>query len=243
MTKKGKSSKTKRSAVPSFWRVPRKVARFSVTTASGPHPRSSSYPLAVFLRDIIKLVKNYKEAEVAIKEGKIIVDGIVRKSPNFPLGLMDIVEIPAIGRTFRLMPLADNPLFPVEISESEKLLKLCKIERKTTVKGGHVQLGLHDGRSIILNDATSMKPGDSCLIEVPSQKIINTVGLAKGTLVVVTRGEKVGKFGKVEEIKSGTFSSPKMVRVLMEGVPIELMEDMVVAIGEEKPLIKIGGGA
>ncbi|MGQ9469675.1 MAG: 30S ribosomal protein S4e [Nitrososphaerales archaeon] len=242
MTKMGGDKRTKRSKAPAFWKIPRKRFQFTVTVAPGPHPKEESYPIAVLIRDVLGLVKNYREAKTVIHEGKIFVDGIPRREPDFPLGLMDVVEIPSISKTFRLVPILGKPIYPIVINETEKSLKLCKVKVKKTVKGGHIQYGFHDGRSILTEDGIGLNSGDTCLIEIPSQKLIKTVKLEKDNLAIITKGEKVGRFGKIEQVKPGTFSRPKMVSLLIEGTVTELPSDIVFVVGEKNPLITVSGG-
>ena len=238
MGRKGADKKTKRSKAPAFWAIKRKAYQFTITTLPGPHPKSMSYPLAVFLRDIFKLVKTYREAKYLIFEGKIKVDGVIRKKPDFPLGLMDVIEIPTIGKTYRLVPTTSVPLAPIEISDKEKSLKICKIKVKRIIKDKKIQYGLHDGRSLLL-DNQELRPGDSCLIEVPSQKMINSVKLSEGALVLVTKGKKVGQIGKIKQIKQGTFSRQKMIDITLGETSTELPLEMVIAIGDKNPLVSI----
>ncbi|MCS7116625.1 MAG: S4 domain-containing protein, partial [Nitrososphaerales archaeon] len=139
----GGQRRTKRSKAPAYWPIPRKRYQFTITTSPGPHPKDWSYPLAVLVRDVLKLVKTYREAKASIKEGNFIIDGVVRTSPNFPVGLMDVVSIPPISKIFRLLPTPKSPLEAIEVPEVEKNLKLCKVKTKTTVKGGAIQYGLH----------------------------------------------------------------------------------------------------
>ncbi len=185
-----------------------------------------------------KLVKTYREAKYLIFEGKIKVDGVTRKDPDFPLGLMDIIEIPTINKTYRLVPSTSFPLVPIEISDKEKSLKICKVKIKRIVKNNKIQYGFHDGRSLLL-DNQELRPGDSCLIEVPSQKMINSIKLRDGALVLVTRGEKVGQIGTIKQIKQGTFSRQKMIDVTLGETSTELPLDIIFAIGEKNPLVNI----
>lgn len=242
MTKMGGDKSTKRSKAPAFWKIPRKRSRFTVTVAPGPHPKEESYPIIVLIRDVLGSVKNYREAKNIVHEGKILIDGIPRREPDFPVGLMDVVEMPSIRKIFRLVPILGKPLHPIVINESEKSLKLCKVEVKKTARGGLFQFGFHDGRSILAENGIGLNPGDTCLIEVPSQKITKSVRLEKDNLAIITKGEKVGRFGKVELLKPGTFSRPRMVSLSIGGVSTELPTDIVFVVGEKNPLITISGG-
>ena len=240
MVKMGEDKRTKRSKAPAFWKIPRKKIRFTVTVSPGPHSKKESYPLAVLIRDILGLVKTYREAKTVIHEGKIVVDGIPRREPDFPVGLMDVIDIPSIGKTFRLVPIPGNLLHPINIPESEKSLKLCKVKEKNTVKGGLVQYGFHDGRSILGNDV-ELNLGDTCLIEIPSQKIVKAVQLQESSLAIITKGAKVGQLGKIEKIIPGTFSRSKIVFISIGSISSELPSDIIFVVGEEKPLITVSG--
>ena len=77
-----------------------------------------------------------------------MVDGVVRTDPRFPVGLMDIVEIPDMEKIYRILPKWKKGLVPQEVSKKESSFKLCRIENKTTIKNGNIQLNLHDGRNI-----------------------------------------------------------------------------------------------
>lgn len=239
MARMGGNKRTKRSMAPAFWEIPRKSFRFTVTVAPGPHPKKESYPISVLIRDVLGLVKTYREAKTVIHEGKILVDGVARREPDFPVGLMDVIDIPSIGKTFRLVPIQGKPLHPIVINESEKSLKLCKVKVKKTVKNGLIQYTFHDGRCILSDDGLKLNPGDTCLLEIPSQKVIKSIRLEKDKLAIITKGKKVGQLGRIEEIKPGSFSRPKMVSLSLGGTLTELPLDIVFVVGEENPLITI----
>ena len=80
---------------------------------------------------------------------------------------------------------------------------------------------------------------DTCLVELPKFGIKNHVQLEKGCSVIVTRGENAGNVGKVEEIKTGSFSLPKRVLVSMGEKTVELPIDIVMAIGTDSSLIQV----
>jgi len=235
----GGSTRTKRSAAPGFWPIQRKSKVFTVTTAPGPHSKDESYPLAVLVRDVLKFVRNYREARGVIREGKILVDGVVRRSPDFPVGLMDVIEIPMLNKAYRLVPAKGSKLIPVEIPDSEKNLKLCKVKGKTTIRGGRFQYGLHDGRSIVSEAEVALKPDDVCLIETPSQKIIRSLTLKEGVVALIVRGAKAGVKGKVIKIKSGAFSRPKIVDLDIDGTVAEIPAEIIMVVGQDKPMITV----
>ena len=234
MARMGGSTRVKRSMAPAFWRIPRKKARFSIRVQGGPHRKDRSYALMVLLRDILHLVKTAREGDAVLQGERVLVDGKPRHEPGFPIGLMDVVEIPSIGRIYRLLPHPRYTLYPVTVSEAEKSLKLCLVGRKVTVAGGKVRLGMHDGRSLLMGGDTKIREGDACLIDIASDKVLASYGLQKGSQALVTGGEKAGLTGVVQEIKPGTMTRSAMVVLAMATTSTELPIHLVMPIGEGK---------
>ena len=222
---------------PTFWGISRKDKRFVVTIKPGPHSKHSSIPNAVFLRDTLKLVTSLREAKSAIYGGQVTVDGVQRKSLHHGIGLMDVVELKGVSDVYRLVPKNRHVLEPLKIDNSEKSKKLVKVTTKTTIKGGKTQIGFHDGRSVISDTAVNV--GDSCLIQVPEQKILDTIKLESGAQVIVTRGVNAGQVGTIDEIKEGTFTLPKRVLVTLGDRKIEIPSDLVMVVGKGDPVIQI----
>ena len=231
------SKKLKRQMAPQFWGINRKSKRFVVTVRPGPHKKEFSIPTAVFLRDTLKIVNSLKEAKSAIYGGRVKIDGVVRKSLHHAIGLMDVIELQDVSEVYRLVPTDGKILKPVKINESEKSKKIVRVSSKTTIKNGKTQIGFHDGRSVISD--TKVSVGDSCLIQIPDQKILDVLKLEKNAHVLVTRGINAGEIGKVETIEPGTFILPKRLLLSLGERKIEIPSDVVMVIGKEEPVIQI----
>lgn len=231
------SKKLKRQMAPQFWGINRKSKRFVVTVKPGPHKKEFAIPTAVFLRDTLKIVNSLREAKSAIYGGRVKIDGVVRKSLHHAIGLMDVVELQDVSEVYRLVPTDGKILKPVKINESEKSKKIVRVASKTTIKDGKTQIGFHDGRSVISD--TKVNVGDSCLIQVPEQKILDVLKLEKNAHVLVTRGVNAGQIGKVETIEPGTFILPKRILLSLGERKIEIPSDVVMVIGKEEPVIQI----
>ena len=241
MGKKSGSLKTKRATVPAFWQIARKEKRFVVRTAPGPHPKNYSYPLLVVLRDILSLAKTRREALSVLNEGKIRVDGRVVRSESFPIGLMDVVSIPDINKSFRLVP-SYGRLVPVEITEKEGGLKICLVKSKKTVRGSKIGYGLHDGRTIFPEAEVDIKPGDACIIKVPEQTFQSSFRLVKGGLALLVKGEKSGEVGTIEEMKQGTFSRGAIASIrFANGTLSELPTGILLPLGKQLPELTVSG--
>lgn len=237
MAKKGGDKRLKRQLAPRFWQVNRKSARFILNTMPGPHTRKFSYPIGVVLRDLLHVCSNIREVKRSLNKGLISVDGKMIRHPNFPIGLMDTLEIKPSNQSYRFVPSNGIPLFPIKINSDEKNLKLEKIKSKVTSKENLYQYCLHDGRTFLSKESYNVN--DTCLIDLPKFGIKNHVQLKEGCTVIVTRGENAGNIGKVEEIKTGSFSLPKRILVSMGEKTVELPIDIVMAIGVDSSLIQV----
>jgi small subunit ribosomal protein S4e len=231
------SKKLKRQMAPTFWGINRKEKRFVITVRPGSHPKSNSIPTAVLLRDTLKKVKTLREAKSSIYGGKVKVDGVIRKSLHHSIGLMDVIELEGITDVYRLVPYNGHLLESIKINAAEKSKKLVQVKSKTTSKGGKMQLGFHDGRTIITDINANIN--DTCLLQIPEQKILDVIKFEKNSQVVVIRGINAGRIGTINEIKQGTFTLPKRINLLIDDKMIEIPADITMVVGKEKPIIQI----
>ena len=237
MVKIAGSKKLKRQMAPLFWGITRKEKRFVVTVRPGSHGKNVSIPSAVFLRDMLKTVNTLREAKFAIYGGKVTVDGVKRKSLHHGLGLMDVIELDGLKEVYRLVPKDGTLLQPIIIKAEEKSKKLVRVKSKVSIKHGKTQIGFHDGRSLI--DETKVSVGDTCILQVPEQKILDVIKLEKGVLGLIISGANAGKIGNITEIKEGTFVLPKRVNFKLEDREIEIPAEMIMPIGKDKPVIGV----
>ena len=238
MVKIAGSKKLKRQMAPLFWGITRKEKRFVVTVRPGSHGKNTSISSAVFLRDMLKIVKTLREAKYAIYNGKVTVDGIIRKSLHHGIGLMDVIELDGLKEIYRLVPKNGILLQPIIIDSIEKTKKLVQVKSKTTIKNDKTQIGFHDGRVLI--DDTNVSVGDTCVMQIPEQKILSVIKLEKGVQGLITRGVNAGKIGTVNKIIEGTFILPKRVDFTLEDRQIEIPASLIMPIGKEKQVIQIG---
>ena len=230
-------SKLKRLLVPKFWKVPRKQKKWAVSPSPGPHKKFESIPLQVLVRDIFNLAETGKEAKSIIFKGEILVDGKPRKDHAYPVGLFDTISIPITKQFYRVVPSADG-LKVIEISEDESKEKINKIQKKTVIKKGKVQVNLNDSKNILINDG-KYKTGDSLLVELPSLKIKDHLSLAKGHVGIIIKGKNSGKIAEIKDILPGKFKQPSRIICEIEGNDAEVLKDNFIVVGKNKPLIKV----
>ena len=231
------SKKLKRQMAPQFWGIARKDKRFVITTKPGPHKKSYAIPTAVFLRDTLKIVSTLREAKASIYSGKVKIDGVVRKSLHHAIGLMDVIELENVSDIYRLVPTEGKILKPIKIKDTEKSKKLVRIVTKTTINKGKTQTGFHDGRSTLAE--VNGKIGDTCVMQIPDQKVLEVIKLEAGCQGLVTRGINAGQIGKVESVEEGTFILPKRVILILGDRKIEIPADVIMPIGKEEPVIQL----
>ena len=206
------SKKLKRQMAPTFWGINRKEKKFVITVRPGSHQKNNSIPTAVLIRDTLKKVKTLREAKSTIYGGKVKVDGVIQKSLHHSIGLMDVVELEGTTDVYRLVPNNGKILKPIKIDTTEKSKKLVRVKTKSTIKGGKTQLGFHDGRTIITDMDANVD--DTCVLQIPEQKILGVIKFEKNSQVIVTRGTNAGRIGLINEIGVSVYSPREAERCM-----------------------------
>ncbi len=240
MANKGGRTTAKRQLAPVFFFFFKKQGRFILWTHPGTHSKKYAYSLGVLLRDVLKVTKNMHEAKKIVDAGKVKVDNVNRYNVNFAIGLMDTIELVSSQKVYRLVPKNSLLLYPIEINDNEKILKLLKIKTKNIIKGNKIQYGFHDGKTVLSEAIYSV--GDTCLVKIPELEIIHTLKLQSDCLAILTRGDNAGSIGKIQEIKEGTFSLPKRVIIRVDSRLLEIPIDMIMVVSEpndNNPKIKV----
>ena len=98
MGKKGKTARLKRKPAPAFWPIHRKDLPWVVKPQSGSHSLENCLPLTLVLRDILGVAQTRKEGQLILAQGKVLVDGKIRKRDESPVGLMDVISMPDAGQ-------------------------------------------------------------------------------------------------------------------------------------------------
>ncbi len=224
----------KRLSAPKTIKVPRKDRTWLTSSSPGPHDKSS-VPLIVVVRDLLGITDTGREARKAIRSGEILVDGVPRKDHRFPLGLFDVVSVPSMEKSYRILFDEQGRYVPKEI-EDEKL-KVYKITGKTMVRGGKEQLNLFDGSNLI---ASGYNVKDSILVEVPDKKIKDHLKFEEGAMVMITGGAHAGEMGKLKHYRVMKGPSTNLVTVEGSDKEYATIEDYVFVIGKDKPVIDLG---
>ena len=224
----------KRFSAPSTWGIERKTKKWTIHPSPGPHPIEESIPLAVVIRDYLKLADTGREAKKIIAARKILVDGRARRDYKYPCGLMDVISIPEIEEHYRVLLDSKGRFRLVKITEEEAKWKLSRIENKTVVKGGKLQLNMHDGRNILVEE-DDYKTGDTLKISVPEQEIMEKIPLKKGYLALITGGMHAGEIAEIDEVIITRSPMPNIVKLK----EFSTIKPYVFPIGKDKPIVEL----
>ncbi|KHO48310.1 MAG: small subunit ribosomal protein S4e [archaeon GW2011_AR5] len=222
---------TKRYNAPKFWAVKTKEKKYVVTPASGPHSKFECIPLGITLRDILGHARTMNESRSILLSGTVKVNNIVRKEHNFPVGLMDTLDIG--GDFYRVVP-SKKGLMILKI-DGDADIKLAKIDNKTSVSGGKTQLNFHDGTNMLVEKG-DYKTSDVVAIDTRHSKITETIKFEKGSFAVVTGGNNTGFKGTIE------FIDRVLKTVVMAAGDTKLLVPIryVFVVGKTSPLVNIG---
>jgi len=188
-----------RLAAPKTWSLRRKTNKWITRPMPGPHPLKESFTLSFLLREVLNYAKTSKEIKKILNEDGVLVDGVVRKEYKYPVGLMDIIEIPKLEEHYRVVYDKNGKFVLVSVKKDESKLKLLKIINKCIVKGGKLQLTFHDGRNLLV-DKFEGSVGDTVLFDLNKKAITKILNLQKGSLIYLSGGSHVGELGKVKDV-------------------------------------------
>jgi small subunit ribosomal protein S4e len=136
------------------------------------------------------------------------VDQKVRTDLNFPAGFQDVVQIPKTDEVFRLLYDVKGRFVLHRITKEEAAYKLCRVQK--VARGAKASIGhnpfhqgqagsipylvTHDGRTIRFADP-AVKVHDTVKVDLATGKQIGHIKFDVGNLVMITKGNNVGRVG------------------------------------------------
>ncbi len=239
MAKKGGKRQIKPLAMPRSVKLSRKSTPWTSKSRAGPHQAEVSIPLRTVIKSYLSLARNTREADRIITGGSVLVDGKPRKDPKFPVGFMDVINLPEVKQSYRILLDHLGRLTLNGIPDGELTVKLCRINQKRILKGKAIQLTLHDGKTMV--GQPSLKPGDVLKIALPDIKVVESFPMAPGALALVTGGKNTGKIGKIEAIRDMKGTQPNIVVLIADEKKFEAPQGYVFVVGKDSPAISIQG--
>ena len=231
----------KRFPAPRSWKIERKTHQWTVRPLPGKHRLEDSIPLIHVVREMLGHADNYREAKRIINEGKILVDGKVVKDLKRGVGLMDIIEIPLTKERYLVLVDSKGSLKLEALKASEGKDKLLKIVNKTVVKGGKIQLNLHDGRNILLDadKAKEYSVNDTLLFNLKNGSIKQHLKYGKGMLAFIMKGAHTGELAKIKTIRKIRSSMPNVVTFEKDKNEFETIENYCFVVGKDKSAVSV----
>jgi len=222
----------KRLNAPKSWPIKRKETVWIVRPNPGAHEFAYSIPLTIALRELLKHAKTTREVKHIVYNKEVLVDGKRRKDIAYPVGLMDVISIPEIKENYRILFNNKGKITAIKIDDKEAKIKICKIKSKKLIKG-KTQLNTTDGRNLLI-DKDEDKVGDSVVIELEKQKIVQHLKMEKGALIYLIGGKHISSVGNVEKIEKN-----KLIFKTKENNVYETLKKFAFVIGKDKALITI----
>lgn len=224
------SNHLKAYAAPKSWTILRKVTKWIVRPNPGAHEMRRSMPIGLLLKQL-KLAKTAREVKHVLGQGVVHVDGKKVFDQHFSVGFMDIVKIGG-ETTVRCMIDKKGRLVFLPVGKDEETKKVNRIVRKQSVPGGKVQMTLSDGRNL-LKDKASEQVGDSLVMSVPDQVVLDHISLKKGATVMLMGGRHTGHVGQIEAMDGAK------IMIKSGSEKFETLKEFAFIVGKEKPAVTV----
>jgi small subunit ribosomal protein S4e len=174
---------------------------FTVRPTSGPHKARESIPLQVILRDKLKFALTGREADVILhqKEGLIRVDKKIKSNPKYPVGFMDVIDIPKVGTSYRVLYDVKGRYVFNKINKTENAFKLCRVTRKEMGPNKIAYIVTNDGRTIRFADK-DIHVNDTIKYNLETKEIVEKIPMAVNNLAMIADGSNTGRVGTIIHI-------------------------------------------
>jgi len=224
------SNHQKRLSVPKSWPVERKTETFTVKADAGPHGEAG-VPLLIVLRDVLGYADTRKEARYALDQDSVLINGKAVSDEERPVGMFDILAFTEREEYYRVFPGQGGRLSLTPLDAESAGSKLGKVVNKQHVPGGDVQLTLHDGQTLVVENE-DYDTADSLIVDNETDEVVAHFEYEEGALVTAVNGEHAGEVGRVDEIRITPGSADNIVQVEQDDGAFETIEDYVVVIDE-----------
>jgi small subunit ribosomal protein S4e len=183
----------KRKTISKLWPITRTGTKYLAVPS---HNQSTSLPLVIVAREMLKIIKTKKELKKILSEKQILVNGKIVKEVNYPVSLFDYLSIPAANEHYKMI-LEGKKLKLVKASEKDTSSNIFKVIGKRMLGKNIMQINLTNGRNVLSNE--KIEVGNFVLVD-HKNKINKILPLEKDVKVIAISGKHMGENGKVKEI-------------------------------------------
>ncbi|MBI4153976.1 30S ribosomal protein S4e [Candidatus Woesearchaeota archaeon] len=223
---------------PKSWPIERKKTVFVLRPFPGAHKLQDCMPLSLVLREVMNTCKTKREAKTILQEGKVKVNGIVRKDEKSPIGFMDVLAIDQLQESFRVLYNKKGKLYLKKIEKKEAEMKPLKILGKTVVSGGKIQLNCNDGTNLLV-EKDAYQRNDTIIMDLKTKKVLQHLPFQKGMLLYVFAGKNAGEVGQLEEVRAQGMGLPENIVVKTAHGKFETRKDYSMVIGKDHEVVSI----
>lgn len=224
------SKHLKRLTTPRTWPIEPKRTVFVTRPQPGAHPLRHGVPLSILLRDMLQLARTMRETKHLLRTQEVLVNGRRVYRPDVLVGLMDVVSFPQTKSSYRLLLNELEKLHAVPVTGKETSLLPAKVTNKRLMPGGKLQLGFHNGHTLLV-EKDEVKVGDTLLLAEKGTP--EHYALVKGATVLVTAGSHVGKHGTIEAL------ADNLATITVGESTVQTQKKNLFVIGKGKPAIKL----
>jgi small subunit ribosomal protein S4e len=224
----------KRINAPKSWPVHRKTTKWITKPTPGSQPLNRTISINTILKELLYKLETSKEVKVILNKGLVKVDGKVRKKPDYPVSVLDVITIK--DENFRLLINTKGKLFLHPIKKDDAAIKPKKIIGKKSLKGNKLQINFLDGTNLLSKDK-KLNVSDTVVYGDNKEKEI--LKFEKGFLAYLLEGKQVGKLGIVNEIIPQQGTQPTKISLKFGKDVFETLKNHAVIIGKTKPVINM----
>jgi len=230
-------SHLKRITMPKSWPIAKKENVWITMPATGTHSFRKSMSINTVLKEIIKCADTTKEVKHILNDGKVKIDGILRKDYKFPVGLMDIISVEGLKKEYRLLIDTHGKFRLQELSKTETNIKPRKIIGKKQMKGGKSQVNLFDGKNLFVEKDYNVN--DTLVFDTKTDKVKDHFKFEKGALIYIVDGNQVGELGILKEVLESEGSNQTKIVCTKGKEEFTTLKSYAFVIGKTKPVITL----
>ncbi|KAG0417181.1 40S ribosomal protein S4, partial [Dictyocoela roeselum] len=222
-----------RLAAPKSWLLDKNGGVYAPRPSTGPHRLDECIPLCLLLSRKLGYAQNSREVKHIMKNRMVRINGKVRTDPRFPVGIMDILDIPKTGETFRLLYNTSGRFFLHKLDNPENFT-ITKVAKRVVRKGKVPYIYTEDGGSFRYCPL-EINVGDSVKVDIESRKIVDYLPVAEGNIAYLTRGKNMGCAGTIVGIDKD------IVKIRdVNGRYFSTLKKNLLVIGNEQSWISLG---
>ncbi|MAG50166.1 30S ribosomal protein S4e [archaeon] len=218
-----------RLAAPKSWTLKRKEEIWIVRSVPGPHALKKSIPLNLVIKGLLNYAETTRDVKKILNSGKILVDKKTVKDHHFPIGVMDIIEIPDTKESFIVL-FDELGKFTLKKTKNSNV-KYCKILNKKILKNKKIQLNLDGGRNILVKK-DEYKVGDTALLDLTKKEITSSLKLEKNALIYLFAGKHVGNVGVLDSIKKSS-NGPSRIILKVKDKKYETLKNYLIVVDKK----------